>query len=367
MSDLFSSIPAKFFTVVTAIIFFFSGGGPAIAEFDAESSTKLTQTEIISGELPNELQLRNFYESSEEDFIIPGLKEGFIPQGIFYEKENDIFLISGYYKGKAQSSRVIVVDGEGAFVKSVGCLTQKGNKATGHFGGIAVYKDYVYVATTGVTHVLSLPEILLADDDGYVQIIGELYTDTTCSYVNVNEGVLYIGEFTDKTVDDMKSATNIYKENCFKKYYSRCNAFILDENGEYGIKSDKIDEENNLIPDFSFTTPFKVQGMCVMPDGRLVFTASATAISNSHVYLYEDVTKGEADEIINVSGCEVPLYYCSDDDLIDTYRVPTYLEEVTLYPDGSVYIITESAAAPYAHQSKNPTDNVFKWDIDAMK
>lgn len=367
MSDFISSIPAKFFTLITAIIFFFSGGGPVIAEFDAEPSTKLTQTQMISGELPKELQLREFYENAQDAFIIPGLKEGFIPQGIFYEKENEVFLISGYYKGKTQPSRVIVVDADGNFMKSVGCLTMKGNKATGHFGGIAVYHDYVYVATTGVTHVLSLSEILSAEDDGYVHIVGELYTDVTCSYVNVAGGVLYIGEFTDETVDDIKSATNIYKENCFKKYYSRCNAFILDENGEYGIKSEKIDGENNIIPDFAFTTPFKVQGMCVMPDGRLVFTASATAIANSHVYLYEDVTKGEADEIINVSGSEVPLYYCSDDDLIDTYRVPTYLEEVTLYPDGSVYIINESAAAPYVNQSKNPTDNVFKWNIDAMK
>ena len=35
--------------------------------------------------------------------------------------------------------------------------------------------------------------------------------------------------------------------------------------------------------------------------------------------------------------------------------------------DGSVYIITESAAAPYAKQSKNPIDNVIKWNIDGMK
>lgn len=366
MSDFISSIPAKFFALITAIIFALNGGGPAIAQFDAEASTKLTQTEMIAGELPSELQLRDFYENSEEDFIIPGLKEGFVPQGIFYEAENDIFLLSGYYKGKAQPSRVIVVDGEGNFIKSVGCISKKGNYAYGHFGGVAVYKDHVYVATTGVTHVLSLDEILKAGDEDFVLIQGELYTDVTCSYVNVQNGVLYIGEFTDKTAEDKKTATNIYK-NGFEKYYSRCNAFILSENGKFGIKNDKIDSENNMTPDFAFTTPFKVQGMCVMPGGRLVFTASATAITNSHVYLYEDVTKGEADEIISVNGSDVPLYYCEKADLIDTYRVPTYLEEVTLYPDGSVYIITESAAAPYAKLSKNPIDNVLKWNIDGMK
>lgn len=355
----------KFFAFVAAVIFFLSGGGPVIGEFDAEPSTKLTQTEMVSGELPCDLQLLSFNKTSEEAFIIPGLKEGFVPQGIFYEEQNDIFLISGYYKGKAQPSRVIVVDSKGNFVKSVGCLTQKGNKATGHFGGIAVYKDYVYVATTSVTHVLSLSEILGAKDEDYVQIIGELYTDTTCSYVNVCHGVLYIGEFTDTTFEDMKGATNVYK-NGVEKYYSRCNAFVLDESGRFGIKADKIDSDNNMVPDFALTSPFKVQGMCILPDSRIVYTASSTPATNSRVYIYEDVTKGEPDEIISVGGQNVPLYYCELKDRIAQYRVPTYLEEITLYPDGSVYIITESASAPYALQSKNPIDNVIKWDINSM-
>lgn len=356
----------KIFSLITSIIFALSIYGAPVLTVGTEPSTKLTQTEVVSGKLPIDLQLCEFNKHSEEGFVIPGLYEGFIPQGIFYDEESDIFLISGYYKEKAQPSRVIVVDGEGNFVKSVGCISRKGNKAYGHFGGIAVYKDNVYVATTGVTHVLSLSEIMAAEDDGYVLILEELYTDTTCSYVNVCDGVLYIGEFTDKTADDIKGATNIYTSKWGEKFYSRCNAFVLDENGVYGIKADRIDEEGNLTPDFAVTTPFKVQGMTRLPDGSFVFTASSTAITNSRVYKYKDVTKGEPDEIIEVNGVDVPLYYCDMFNKTGSYRVPTYLEEITLYKDGTVYIITESAAAPYINQSKNPIDNVLKWDINAM-
>ncbi len=359
-------ILGKIFALITSIIFTFSGGGPTIGEFDAETSTKLTQTQMVTGELPDELQLRDFYNNSEAGFIIPGLKEGFVPQGIFYEEEHDIFLLSGYYKEKTQPSRVILVDGDGKFIKSVGCEGKK-NKATGHFGGIAVYKDNVYVATTSVTHVLSLEDILNAEDDSYVKIKAELYTDTTCSYVNVCDGVLYIGEFTDINFTDIKEATNIYKAKNGEMYFSRVNAFILDENAEWGIKSDKIDEDNNMIPDFALTSPFKVQGMARLHDGKIVYTASSTAVTNSRVYLYEDVTKGDPDQIITVGGQDVPLYYCQKADRIAQYRVPTYLEEITVYPDGNVYIITESAAAPYAIQSRNPIDYVIKWDINSMK
>lgn len=357
---------SKIFTIISTIIFTLSIYGAPALTVGTEISTKLTQTEVVSGRLPNDLQLAAFNKNSEEGFVIPGLYEGFVPQGLFYEEENDLFLISGYYKDKAEPSRVIVVDGEGNFVKSVGCISKKGNKAFGHFGGIAVYKDNVYVATTGVTHVLSLSEILSAEDDGYVLILEELYTDTTCSYVNVCDGILYIGEFTDINADDIKGATNVYTSKIGEKFYSRCNAFILDEAGVFGIKADMIDKDGNLTPDFAFTTPFKVQGMARLQDGSFVFTSSSTAITNSRVHIFKDLTECGVDEIIEVNGKEVPLYYCDIYEKVAEYRVPTFLEEITLYKDGTVYIITESAAAPYIKESKNPIDNVIKWDINAM-
>ncbi len=357
---------SKIFTIISTIIFTLSIYGAPALTVGTEISTKLTQTEVVSGRLPDDLQLAAFNKNSEEGFVIPGLYEGFVPQGLFYEEENDLFLISGYYKDKAEPSRVIVVDGEGNFVKSVGCISKKGNKAFGHFGGIAVYKDNVYVATTGVTHVLSLSEILSAEDDGYVLILEELYTDTTCSYVNVCDGILYIGEFTDINADDIKGATNVYTSKIGEKFYSRCNAFILDEAGVFGIKADMIDKDGNLTPDFAFTTPFKVQGMARLQDGSFVFTSSSTAITNSRVHIFKDLTECGVDEIIEVNGKEVPLYYCDIYEKVAEYRVPTFLEEITLYKDGTVYIITESAAAPYIKESKNPIDNVIKWDINAM-
>lgn len=358
---------SKIAAFIMTIVFFFCGGGPTIGEYDVEPSTKLTQTDMVSDDLLNERQLKDFYANSELGFVIPGLKEGYVPQGIFYDEAHDIFFLSGYYKSKAQASRVILVDGDGNFIKSVGCITKDGEKAYGHFGGIAVYKNNVYVATTRVTYVLSLKEILKVEDDSYVKVKKELYTDTTCSYVNVCDGVLYIGEYTDITFGDIKGATNVYKAPNGERFFSRVNAFILDENAKWGIKKDKIDEEGNLIPDFALTSPFKVQGICILHDGKIVYTASSTAITNSRVYVYEDVTKGEPDEIISVGGQDVPLYYCQKADKVASYRAPTFIEESTIYPDGTIYTLTESAAWCFAKASKNPIDHVIKWDINAMQ
>lgn len=365
MDAFIDNVVYKFFAVISAIILAFTAvGGLELAKSN-EPSTLLTQTSVVEGNRPADAELNNFYKNMEKGFTIPGLKECFIPQGLFYEKENDIFLISGYYKNKVLSSRIVVVDGEGNFVKSVGAISKKGNQAFGHFGGISVFKDNVYVSTTGVTHVLSLSEILGTENNGYATILGELYTDVTCSYTNVCDGILYIGEFVEDNIES-KNASQ-HKENVSgERFYARCNAFILDENGKFGIKKDKIDSSNMMTPDYAFAIPLKTQGMAKLSNGKIVFTASATPVKNSNIYVYSDVTKRAADKTVEVNGSEVPLYICKKSDRIAIYKAPVYIEEITEYADGDVYLISESAADPYRKSTKNPIDFVMKWNINNM-
>ena len=42
-------ILGKIFAIITSIIFTFSGVAPIIADYDAETSTKLTQTQMVTG------------------------------------------------------------------------------------------------------------------------------------------------------------------------------------------------------------------------------------------------------------------------------------------------------------------------------
>lgn len=311
-----------------------------------EKTTKLTQTSVVLSEPKFDSSLKSFSENMTKGFTIPGLYEGFVPQGIFYEEKNDIFLISGYYEEKDFTSRVVVVNGDGEFVKSVGLISKKGNYAFGHFGGIAVFGDNVYIASTTLVHLVSLEEILCAEDDGYVLIQAELYTDVTCSFANVNDGVLYVGQFTDElTVSP------------------RCNAFVLDENGKYGFKEGKITSENFIVPDYTFALPQKAQGMVRLPDGRFVFSTSAGSILNGLAYVYDDFTNCRAADTVTVEETEVPFYKLSALSLRQIHELPTYIEEMTLYKDGKVYIVAESAADPYRKKDKNPIDFVMVWDI----
>ena len=364
MNDLFSLIAKKFFAITSALILAFSiTGAPKIAE-GGTVSADLSQTSVVESKRPFDVGLKSFYEKSDDAFVIPGLNEGFIPQGLFYDEMHDAFLISGYYENKTLPSKVILLDGNGTFIKSVSAVYKdNGKKSFGHFGGIAVFEDNVYVATTGVTLVLSFSDILEAENNADVTINKSLYTDVTCSYVNVCDGVLYIGEYKDKTVDGaLKSPHKIMSKNG-EIFYARCNAFRLESGSAFGIRADMIDADGNITPDFAFTSPLKAQGMARLSDGRIVYTCSATNITNSNVYIFGDVTKGEPDETLVINGKDVPLYYCTLCDRQEKRKAPVLLEEITVHPDGNVYILCESAAMKYRHENKNPIDCVMSWDI----
>ncbi len=365
MCEFFSKLFTKIGAVITAVILTFSPAENLEFLIGEEPSTLLTQTEVVFGELAKEKELSRFYEKGLEDFVVPGLYEMFIPQGICYDEENEVFLISGYYKDKALPSRIIVVDKDGNFIKSVGAVSKKGNYAYGHFGGIAVYKNWVYISTTGCTHVLLLSDILSAENDSYCTIQTALYTDVTCSFANVCDGVLYIGEYTADSLKEKREATNVYKGGK-EKFYSRCNAFILDSASPYGIKDGMIDSDGNITPDFAFGIPLKAQGFAVLSDGRILVSASAGGRKNASLYVYKDVTKLTPNETITVNDKEVPLYLLLKENLIEEIKAPTYLEDIAVAGENTIYLITESAAAPYIEKSRNPIDNVIKFDMSGI-
>ena len=87
----------------------------------------------------------DFYGKTQAEFTIPGLDEGFVPQGIEYEQENDIFLISGYM-ANGSASRVYVVKGEEANYVT---LSYNNESLTNHFGGITTDGTGVWIGGEG--------------------------------------------------------------------------------------------------------------------------------------------------------------------------------------------------------------------------
>ncbi len=77
-----------------------------------------------------------FRAAGELSVTIPGLKEGFVPQGITYLPQDDAFLFAGYSGGEDNSALLSVSRATGELLKQVKLNNVDGSKYTGHAGGV---------------------------------------------------------------------------------------------------------------------------------------------------------------------------------------------------------------------------------------
>ena len=116
-----------------------------------------------------------YYHKSERAFKIPGLGDGFVPQGIDYDTERNTYLVTGYDKAGGQSPLYLVGD-DGKLQKTLHYTLADGTAYTGHAGGIAVGGDFVYLAggADATVHVFARADLEKTQDGGAITAVGSL-------------------------------------------------------------------------------------------------------------------------------------------------------------------------------------------------
>ena len=116
-----------------------------------------------------------YYHKSERAFKIPGLGDGFVPQGIDYDTERNTYLVTGYDKAGGQSPLYLVGD-DGKLQKTLRYTLADGTAYTGHAGGIAVGGDFVYLAggADATVHVFARADLEKTQDGGAITAVGSL-------------------------------------------------------------------------------------------------------------------------------------------------------------------------------------------------
>lgn len=336
--------------------------GDAVILPAGETTTALTQTEVVTGSHARDPQTAAFLKRAETGFVVPGLAEGLIPQGICFDDAHGVYLISGYFEDDTPS-QICVVNKAGTFTGSVGVITPGGKRSTGHFGGIAVYCDWVYVANTENLYVLSLPEILAADAD-FVQAKVALQTCLPAtSGAEVANGVLWLTQFTENSGKSVKAADPVYQTKLGHKLYARADGYVLDADAPFGIRETNL-IDGVAVPDKAIAIPNEVQGMTFTPGGHLVFSCSYGRGMRSFVLLCKDVTDRKADETLTFGAAQVPLWHCRLVDRKATITAPPMLQEVCVGPDGRLCFLSESGAAKYRlGGGLDPFDEVLFWTV----
>lgn len=276
---------------------------------------------------------RNFMSKAKKIARIPGLSDGFIPQGICYCDALDAYLCCGYMA--SGPSRLYVIPADGGDVRELLLRRENGEDYTGHAGGVSSSGDHIWISNQKKAFHLTTAAIAEAEDGDYVAFDGYFGVSVNASFTFSDEEYFWIGEYhlgdKYKTRDENhRTAPDGSEHGAIIYGYKRDDAAV------YGV-----DPES---PSIALSVCDIVQGFCVTADGKYVLSTSG-GMSNSHLYIYDckDTTPTDS---ITFGGCAIPLYYLDSTTLCDSITLPRMSEDLD-YHNGRVLIAFESGAGKY--------------------
>ncbi len=266
---------------------------------------------------------KDYVENKQDVSKLPGLSEGFVPQGLAYVSEKDVYLHSGYH---GEMTEVYCVKGEDSRLYHV--LDEKGETLKGHGGGIADRGEFVYLANDGKIYVYRLADFLNGKDGDKISLVASYEVDTPASFCFILDDKIFVGEFYEPEAYET-DPTHHYTTPEGETNRAIVSAYPILEDGGLSEK-----------PSYHISLPSRVQGFAVNDDGIVAISCS-WSINSSTLTFFDGVLE-TGKEITE----GVPLYYVGEKNLIKTVKMPAMSEGLDLMDD-RVIISFESACDKY--------------------
>ncbi len=318
---------------------------------------------LFAARLYFRLPVSDYYRASEKAFKIPGLSEGFIPQGLDYDERTDLFWVTGYMKDGSASPIYLVKRADGTIEKTVYLAQADGSVYNGHAGGIAVGWDYAYVAggADACMYAYSCDEIMTTEDGSAVLAKGSISTkaeggdELRVSCVMMDERYLYAVEFyrepSSSTPENHKLTT---PAGDYHQALAVAYELQFGDDAVCGVLP---------TPVFAMSLPDLVQGMH-RGDSRIYLSASyGTAFS--YVYAYELSQVMAVEGEIQFLDVTMPLYYLDSSSMVGKYKLPPMAEEIVMV-DGRLYTMCESASGKYLFGRLTSAQWCYATDLSDM-
>jgi len=256
---------------------------------------------------------------------IPGLNEGFVPQGLAYDGENG-YIHSGY-----RGDQMVIYLANGNESREIVPVDEHGKLWEGHGGGVSRAGDYVYVASESKLIIFRYADLKAAKDGDRVASIGTFAVDTQASFCFADKNYIYVGEFYRPVVYETDASHHLTTP-AGDEHKALVSCYPLAQDGSIA----------DLYPTYSISIRDQVQGFAIK-DGT-VMLSSSWGVSSSKLDFYSGMTsKGE---MIDVSGKSVPLYYLDSATHVKTVDMPAFSEGLAIVGD-RVVISFESACDKY--------------------
>ena len=330
-----------------------------------ESEFYFTQESVVENNNYTSSVYSSFNKKATAEYVVPGLKQGFVPQGMDVWEAEGVLLISGYFKDtkNSQSSVIFAVSlDSGKLVGEYFLKNADGSYYTGHAGGLAVTPYNLYFSEGAALHRIPLSIIKALNGKGEISVVEKISVPVRASFCNYSDGILWVGDFyygTSYPTDEYRHMTN----RDGKQYCAwSVGYYLADSEDEF------TDEKYNAnlpyaTPDTVLSIDERIQGFAVVGD-YIALSQSYGRTSNSTVYLYKNVTKTEAAHTsVTLNGKSVPVWFLDSAALSEKYTTLPMSEGLAVY-NGELYILFESGASYYKDDGgKNPTDRVWRFKI----
>lgn len=309
------------------------------------ASFKFSQAGVCTNTISKTTYADLFKYATNTDITVPALPQYFVPQGIDYWKEENVFIISGYFKPTDyyQYSVLFAVNATtGKYVGEWNLYNVNGTPHSGHDGGVAVTETDIYLSVNYTLFRISKDTVKKLGNSGNLKIDEEIKVATKASYCNYSNGILWVGEFSLNG-----DASYTITGHGFNENHAWTIGYKL--TADYKMKS---------VPDYVISTPEKIQGFTMLDDGRIFMTSSYGRTNKSTVYVSKSAILSEkAAGTVTISGSSVNIYYTSNYTKITA--IP--MTEGCCKAGGSIYVMFESGAYNYRSGALDPTDKLWKF------
>lgn len=270
-----------------------------------------------------------FYRSASPAADIPGLREGFVPQGVTAAPDTGEILISAYRSDEGQS-QLFAVKENGA-VRAMPLERPNGEPYTEHAGGVTTDGKTVFVSSGGSLWHLPLSDVQKAKNGDALRFAGGIAVPCRASFCACDGSRLYVGEYHADGYETDES----HRVSCAGGGEYQAMVFA------YPLTPELL--AGGAAPTAVYAIRDKTQGFAMLPGDRAALSCSG-GLKSSELRLYD--ASGEADGAFTLDGKTLPLFVLDAARALSSLRMPPKSEDLEAVGD-SLLIGFESAAGAY--------------------
>jgi len=355
----------NYFFILTIVIFFSCTSQDIKITEQSEVFVKkeIGQLSVVDTVFENSVLYQQFSRWRKEGPIIPGLQQALVPQGMAYWEECSLMIISNYMSDDTAGVLTVINMADEALDKVLYLYNADKTFHKGHLGGLAVSRDYLWIASDPGIYYVSLETIRAAEVGGKIFLSELIETETKGSFATFSDNILWVGEFTreDGSYPVPKHHNRIARDGNFHRG--------LLAGFELNTLTDMINIENKIggrvIPDFILSIPDEIQGAVFIHD-KILLSASFGRNNSSRLLLFNNPLSEQSHQSQEVfPSRDIPLWFLDDINLIGKIIVPPMTEAVTIYKN-TIAVLFESAALKYRRTASFPVDRIQFLPLNAF-